>query len=94
MNLVRNREIENELPFYLAAGGSFYEFFSSLYPIIRQAIKLKSLSVMMISLNPRYYNVEVIRKERELRLAANKSSANITNESADGLRRRGGTQNT
>jgi len=52
----------------VACGYVLYELLAEVYPIIRQIIMLKSFNLMIISLNPRYYNIEVVRKERELRI--------------------------
>jgi len=50
-----------------ALGFVLYEFMSCLYPLVKQAYLLKGIQTMLESLNPRYYNVAVIRRERMLK---------------------------
>jgi len=49
-----------------------YEFLSCLYPLVKQVYLLKGISVMLESLNPRYYNVAVVRRERVLKVPVTK----------------------
>ena len=58
-----------------------YDFLSCMYPLVKQALILKGVNNMLESLNPRYYNMAIIKRERTLKTATVKRGRRGSDES-------------